>query len=417
MKSTDTLLIVGAGTAGAELAMATRQNGWAGPIVLIGDEAPLPYQRPPLSKAYLSGVATAESLLLRPAGVYAKADVSLRLGVAVGDIDPEGRVVSLSDGTRLAYSRLALCTGGRPRPLSCDGMPADGKPSNLHYLRTRADADAIRASLLPASRLLVVGGGYIGLEVAASARALGAAVTVLEAQPRVLARVTGPDLSAFYEHVHRSAGVDIRTNAIVRGLERDATGKSARAVVCADGTVIEVDVIVVGVGMLPNVELAAAAGLEIDAGIVVDEHAVTSNPSICAAGDCTVHRSAVYGRRIRLESVPNALEQARTAAATLCGKPRAYHPVPWFWSDQYDLKLQMVGLSDGYDGFVLRGAMQTRAFTAFYLRNGAIIAADVVNRPAEFMVAKRLVAARASIDADRLADEAVPLRELLSQAG
>jgi 3-phenylpropionate/trans-cinnamate dioxygenase ferredoxin reductase subunit len=284
-------------------------------------------------------------------------------------------------------------------------------------LRTRSDADVIRANLKASSRLVVIGGGYVGLEVAASARALGAKVTILEAQPRVLARVTGPEVSAFYERVHRDAGVDVRTGVGVNRIECDAAGgHAARTVVCADGERVEADLLVVGIGGLPNIELAEAAGLEVDGGIVVDEFARTSDRHIYAAGDCTLHPSAVYGRRLRLESVPNALEQARAAAATICDKSKAYDSVPWFWSDQYDLKLQMAGLSQGYDQFVLRGSIEARSFVAFYLRQGRLLAADAVNRPADFMVAKRLVSAGGALDPTRLADESQPLKMQLEPA-
>jgi 3-phenylpropionate/trans-cinnamate dioxygenase ferredoxin reductase subunit len=416
MDSSDTLVIVGAGSAGSELAIGTRQLGWTGPIVMLGEEPHLPYHRPPLSKAFLDGSATAESLSVRPMAAYDKAGVTLRLGTCVEAIDRAAKTVRLRDGSTLAYAKLALCTGGRPRPLAVDGLSPGTSPRNLHFLRTQADARAIRDGLTDGTRLVVIGGGYVGLEVAASARKLGASVTVLEAQPRVLARVTGPALSAFYMAVHRAAGVDIRTGIDLRRIECDEVGDGAgdvRAVICGDGTRVPANRVVVGVGMLPNVELASAAGLDVDGGIVVDALSVTSDPDIVAAGDCTVREHALYGRRVRLESVPNALEQARAAASALCGQPKPNHAVPWFWSDQYDLKLQMAGLSAGYEDCVLRGGSESRSFIAFYLRDGCVIAADAVNRPAEFMVAKRLVAGAKPVAPAALADEALPLKDLL----
>lgn len=406
------LLIVGAGNAGAELAVAARQQGWAGAITLLGDEPHLPYHRPPLSKAYLAGSAPADTLTIRQQAAYDKALVSVRTGVKVQRIAPAARCVVLDDGSTLAYDKLALCTGGSARLLRVDGLAEGAAPNNLFYLRRREHSDAMRAALLPGTRLVVIGGGYIGLEVAASARKLGAEVTVLEALPRVLARVTGPQLSAFYESVHREAGVDVRAGVAVVRVDCADDGR-VTAVVCADGSRIPADVLVVGVGMLPNVALAEAAGLVVDGGIVVDALCTTSDPDIFAAGDCTVHDNLAYGRRIRLESVPNALEQARVVAATLCGKPRAAPAAPWFWSDQYALKLQMVGLCEGFDEFVLRGDMAQRSFIGFYLRRGQLIAADAVNRPAEFMVAKRLVGEGLAVTAAALADEAVPLKQLL----
>lgn len=417
MEPGDSLVIVGAGSAGAELAVSARQQGWRGPVTLIGDEAHLPYHRPPLSKAYLSGKADVDSLALRPAETYAKAGIALRRGTRVDRVDRVAKRLHLATGEALDYGKLALCLGARARELEVDGLDPRRPPSNLHCLRSRDHADAIRAGLRPGARLVVIGGGYVGLEVAASARGLGAEVTVLEAQPRVLARVTGPEVSAFYERLHREAGVDLRTGVGVVRIECRTVGAEgrdvARTVVTDDGSRIAADAVLVGVGGVANTELAAAAGLAVDGGIVVDEYARTSDADIYAAGDCTLHPSAIYGRRLRLESVPNALEQARAAAASICGKPKPYDAVPWFWSDQYDLKLQMAGLSAGHDRFVLRGSMAARSFVAFYLRDGRLLAADAVNRPGDFMAAKRLVAARGTVDAEPLGDGSIPLKSLL----
>lgn len=417
MTVNDSLLVVGAGHAGCELALAARQAGWLGPICLLGDEGEPPYHRPPLSKAYMHGLSDRASLQLRGAVAYQAADVELLPGRGVLSIDAAARRVQLADGSTKTYARLALCTGGRPRPFVAEGLPEGDRPSNLHYLRTLADADAIRAGLQPGVRLVIVGGGYVGLELAASAIKIGVQVTVLEAMPQVLARVTGAEVAAFYASVHRAAGVVLHTGfsvaSVARALNPGADPHAAIiALLSADGRRIEADIVVAGIGMLPNVALASDAGLETDGGIVVDAGSRSSDPYIVAAGDCTVQHSMLYGRRLRLESVPNALEQARAAAATLCGKPLPQRAVPWFWSDQYDLKLQMVGLSQGHDACVLRGDMAAHKFIAFYLRAGAIIAADAVNRPADFVQAKRLVAAAAHIDPRTLADETVSLKEL-----
>lgn len=409
------LLIVGAGHAGAELAVTARQLGWVGSIDLIGEEPAPPYQRPPLSKGYLQGSATMETLALRPAEVYENANIRLQPNVRLVSIDRAARQVRLADGRSLPYTKLALCTGGRPRPLVVPGLEGETGPRNLHYLRTLADAEGIRAGLAEGVHLVIVGGGYVGLELAASARKLGAEVTVLEAASRVLARVTGAEVAGFYEAVHREAGVEIRTGFTVASAEMASDG-TIMALSGADGERIAADVIVAGIGMVPNVELAQSAGLELDGGIVVDELSRTSDPDILAAGDCTVQYNALYGRRLRLESVPNALEQARAAASVLAGKPRPNRSVPWFWSDQYDLKLQMVGLGQGHDRCVLRGDPASRRFVAFYLRDGVVIAADAISRPADFMVAKRLVAAGASADAAVLADESRSLKDLLADS-
>jgi 3-phenylpropionate/trans-cinnamate dioxygenase ferredoxin reductase subunit len=408
----ESILIVGAGHAGGELATALRMEGCTAPIALVGEEDYLPYQRPPLSKAFLSGQVGIESLYLRPAATYEKHGIELLLGSQVGALDRGARCVELTNGRRLAYRKLALTTGGRVRRLPpAIAGEADGC-GNFHYLRTIRDVGRIQAQLEPGFRLVIIGGGYIGLEVAAVGVKRGLHVTVLEALPRVLARVTAPELSTFYEHVHREAGVDIRIDTTVTGFELDSSRDAVSAVLTSAGRVAA-DLVIVGIGLQPNVELAQAAGLEVTDGIVVDEFTVTSDPDIVAAGDCTNHPNSAFERRVRLESVPNAVEQARTAAAVLAGKPRAYDAVPWFWSDQYDLKLQMVGFSAGYDQLVLRGSTSGRAFAAFYLRAGRLIAADAVSRPHEFMIAKRLVAARATVDAANLADESFPLKSLL----
>lgn len=404
------LLIVGAGHAGSELAVAARQGGWTDRIVLLGDERVVPYQRPPLSKASLLGKSDVDALALRPAAAYEAAKIELLQGVRLESIDREARTVTLADGASLHYDKLALCTGGRPRPFVCEGIDAQSPPANLFCLRTLADADGIRAGLGPNARVVVVGGGYVGLEVAASARGLGAHVTVIEAQSRVLVRVAGAEVSHFYESVHREAGVKILTGA---GVERVACqGGRIMAVHLGDGRRIPADLVVAGIGMLPNIEAAAAAGLADAGGIKVDELARTADPHIVAAGDNTLQYHALYDRELRLESVPNALEQARAAASWLCGKPRPNRSVPWFWSDQYDLKLQMAGLSHGHDNCVLRGDPATHSFCAFYLRGRRLLAIDAVNRPAEFMLTRRTLAQLVEIDPGRLIDEEVPLKKI-----
>lgn len=413
------LVIIGAGHAGSELAVAARQAGWAGSIALIGDEPSLPYHRPPLSKAYLAGSVDAHDIALRPAAAYERAGVSRSAGIGIVAIERASKALVLADGSRMHYAKLALCTGGRARSLVCAGMDPAHPPSNLLYLRTMADADRIRTHLEPGRRLVVVGGGYVGLEVAASAVSLGASVTVLEAQPRVLARVAGPQLSAFYESVHRAHGVTLLTGTGVSGVSCQQ-GRIV-AVRCSDGRELPADVVVAGIGMIPNVGLAVAAGIGTPQGIPVDEHARTADPDIHAAGDCTLYRhpsapldpATGQPRLTRIESVPNALEQARAAASDLCGKPRPYVAVPWFWSDQYELKLQMAGLSEGYDQCVLRGEPHERGFCAFYLRGNRLLAVDAVNRPADFMLARRALANPMPVSAKHLADESHSLKDQL----
>ncbi len=404
--ATQTVVVVGAGQAGGEVAIELRKLGFAGRVLIVGEEPQIPYRRPPLSKAFLAGSVTEESLYLMQRPNLEKARVEFMGGVKVERIERAAKRLHLSDGSTLGYDKLALTTGGRPRLLN---MPGANRP-NVVPLRTIADVERIRPFCKPGSRLVIVGGGFIGLEVAAVTAKLGLKVTVLEGLPRVLARVTVPEVSSFFEHIHREAGVDLRTSAQVMALEGEP---NVNRVVLGDGSHIETDCVVVGVGIVPNTELAQEAGLSVDNGIVVDEYTRTSDPDIVAAGDCTNHPNSFYGRRLRLESVQNAMEQGRAAAHTIFGKTESYDMVPWFWSDQYDVKLQMAGLSTGFDQFVLRGDPATRSFTTFYLGDGKLIAADAISRPQDFMLAKKLVAARAPLDAAQLADESVPLKSLL----
>jgi NADPH-dependent 2,4-dienoyl-CoA reductase/sulfur reductase-like enzyme len=406
------LIVIGAGQAGAELAIQAREAGWQGRITLIGEESVWPYHRPPLSKDYLAGAKVVDDLQLRSPAAYHKAGIEWIPGRRVVAVDRQAKTVVLDDGSSLHYARLAFATGGRPRRLPPPQGAAEAV-GNIHYLRTLTDVDRIRADFVPGARLVIVGGGYVGLEVAAVAVRQGLRVTVLESSERVLSRVTAPAVSAFYEKVHRAAGVRLRTGVHIDDFVLDTSGHRAMGVVCRDGERLDCDVVVAGIGLLPNTELAAACGLAVDDGIMVDGGARTSDPHIVAAGDCTRFHSELYGRSIRLESVPNALAQARCVAATLVGKPPPQESVPWFWSDQYDLKLKMVGLSEGYEQVVLRGSPEDGAFCAFYLQGRRVLAADTVNRVPDFMIAKRLVAERVEVLPQQLADATQPLKTLL----
>ncbi len=388
-------LVVGASHAGVQVAAGLRQQGWSGEVVVVGDEPALPYHRPPLSKAYLAGTSSLQDLALRKAEFYAKHDIRL-VQSTVTQVDRAAQQVGLNDGTTMGYTHLALCTGGRVRTLDVSGIDLPG----VFYLRTFADVESIRALAASGSHAVIVGGGYVGLETAASLRALGLDETVREAAERVLERVTAPEVSAFYERVHRDAGVVIRTGAQVSAMAGD---QRVREVVLRGGERIPADLVVVGVGLVPNTELAAEAGLYVENGIVIDDLARTSDPRIVAAGDCASHRMARYDRLVRLESVPSAGEQAKTAAATLCGKERPIAALPWFWSDQYDLKLQIAGLNLGYDELVLSGdPSRDRDFTCYYLQQGRLLAADCVNRPRDFLKAKQLISQGLGVDRAQL---------------
>ena len=400
-----TIVIVGGGHAAGQAAASLRQEGYGEAIVVVGDEPHLPYQRPPLSKEFLSGQQGLERVHLRPQKFYADRDIEVRSGIRATSIDRRARTVVCADGTTLAYDKLLLATGSRPRRLEVPGSDLAG----VCLLRTIADAESIRDDLRPGAKLVIVGGGYIGLEVASVAVQQGLAVTVLEMEERILARVTSPAMSAFYHRLHTEKGVTIRTGA--KAAAFSGNGR-LEAVTCDDGTSVEADLAVVGVGIVPNVELAADAGLACDDGIVVDERARTADEHIYAAGDCTNHPNPLLSRRLRLESVPNAMEQSRVAAANMAGGERTYASVPWFWSDQYDLKLQMVGFSKAAEREIVRGDPEEQSFATFHLQGDTLVAADAVNRPREFMVARQMVGR--SVDAKRLAEPDVDLKSLLS---
>ncbi len=399
-------VVIGAGHAGGQVVASLRQEGYEGEIVLIGEEHSPPYQRPPLSKAYLSGDQPLERILIRPQKFYDDKNIDLRLGVRVTAIDREKRTITLDTGETLEWTHLVLATGSHVRRLPLPGVELPG----VHYLRTIADVDAIRTELEPGKRLVIVGGGYIGLEVAAVAIKAGLDVTVLEMEQRILQRVTTAAMSEYYHDVHTKAGVKIRCEAAASEI---LGNRRVEAVKCRDGSEIPADVVIIGVGILPTTDIAEAAGLEVDNGILVDDHCRTSDPSIYAVGDCTNHPSALLDRRLRLESVPNANEQGKVAAANICGKDVTYDAVPWFWSDQYDLKLQMVGFSTDADTEVVRGDPEEGAFARFYLRDGVVIAVDAVNSPREFMAAKQLVAEKREVDPVKLADTSIAIKELL----
>ena len=393
---------MGASHAGVSLALQLRKEDWQGAIQLIGAETELPYHRPPLSKELLAGSKTLDAIRLRPEKLYHDNDIELLLGKAVSQINRTDCSVQLENLNALSYSKLALCTGSSLRKL-----PFAVTARNVFYVRTASDVAALAPLVYTGMRAVVIGAGYIGLETAAVLSQQGVKVTVLEMAARILNRVTGEQLSRYMLQLHRAMGVEVFASTVVTAIEG---GISIATVRCADGTVFQAELVIVGIGVIPNTELAEAAGLGVDGGILVNSNACTSDPSIYAAGDCTRHPSAIYGRMLRLESVQNANDQARVAASNICGKPLAYDAVPWFWSDQYKIKLQMAGLSENFDKVTCRGDSLNsdgRGFALFYFRNEVLIAVDCVDRPKEFMVSKQLVKAGVKLDGNWLADESV----------
>lgn len=397
------VVIVGAGHAGGTAAALLRQYGFEGAITMVGDEALAPYQRPPLSKAWLKGEVDGEALLLKPQEFYAEHGIDLRLNVRAAAIDREARTVTLEDGEVLAYDKLVLATGARARKLDIPGCDLAG----VFYLRHADDAEALKAGLAGGGRLAVVGGGYVGLEVAASARALGCEVVVIERESRILARVACEPLSSFFQAYHEARGVSFLCGAQVEGVEGVGHVSGVRL---ADGRTIACDNVLIGVGALPNLELAQAAGLACANGVVVDLEARTSDPDIFAIGDVAWRPLPLYGRDFRLESVPNALEQAKHAASAICGRPAPSPEVQWFWSDQYDLKLQIAGIPFDSDDLVIRGDRDAAKFAIFHLKGGRVLAVEAVNAGAEFMGGKQLIASGRPVDRRLLADTATPMK-------
>jgi 3-phenylpropionate/trans-cinnamate dioxygenase ferredoxin reductase component len=406
----DGVVIVGAGQAGFQVAASLRMEGYAEPITLIGDEPGLPYQRPPLSKAFMAGKQEIEDTALRPMAFYESHRIELVTGTAVTKIDRVGRSVRLASGRDFRYDALVLAVGARNRKLPAKGAELDG----VCYLRTGAEAVDIRQRLEHARDIVVIGGGFIGLELAASACKLGKAVRVLEVQPRLMPRVVSPILSDFYRDLHTSQGVNI---SLGLGLAEIAGehGKASQ-VVLTDGSVCPADLVLVGIGVVPNIELAADAGLAVANGIVVDEYLRTVDPSIYAIGDCADHpnpfANPVDGGRARIESVQNAVDQAKCIATAIVGRSESYRAVPWFWTDQFDIKLQMAGLSGGYSKLVVRGEPESRKFSAFHFRDGQLAAVDSVNRPGDHLAARKLIGAGIEITPDQAADPSVDLKAL-----
>ena len=401
------VLIVGAGHGGAQAAIALRQGKFAGSIAVLGDEPELPYERPPLSKEYLAGDKSFDRILIRQPAFWEERQVTMLPGRRIVAVDPAAHRVTTTDGTAIAYGKLIWAAGGQARRLSCQGHDLTG----VHTVRTRADADRMIAELPEVDNAVVIGGGFIGLEAAAVLAKFGKKVTLLEALDRVMARVAGPDLSHFYEQEHRAHGVDLRLGVAVTAIEGQGKVTGVRL---ADGSVLPADLVVVGIGIVPAVEPLIAAGAEGGNGVRVDAQCRTSLPDIFAVGDCALHANRFAGgAEVRLESVQNATDQASVAAKAILGEDVAYEATPWFWSNQYDLKLQTIGLSIGYDQAVVRGDPATRSFSVVHLKQGKVIALDCVNATKDYVQGRKLVESGAVIDPARLADVSVPLKEMI----
>ncbi len=402
------VVIVGAGHGGAQAAIVLRQLGFAGRIVMIGREPEMPYERPPLSKEYLAQEKSFDRLYLRPAAYWAEKNIDMQLGVECAGIDPHAKTLTLSDGSQMRYGDLVWATGGDPRKLFCPGAELAG----VHGVRTRADADAMMAALPAITNVVVIGGGYIGLEAAAVLTKLGKQVVLLEALPRVLARVAGEALSSFYEAEHRSHGVDLRTSVGVTALEgHDGHVTGVRL---ADNSLVPADMVIVGIGIVPAVAPLIAAGATGSNGVDIDAHCRTSLPHIYAIGDCAAHTNGFCDNAlIRLESVQNANDQAKIAASAICGDLQAYTATPWFWSNQYDLKLQTVGLSTGHDEAVVRGDPATRSFSVVYLKQGKVTALDCVNSVRDYSQGRKLVEQSVPLTHAQITDMSRQLKEYI----
>ena len=400
------VLIVGAGHAGAQAGIALRQAGFEGTVAMIGDEAYPPYERPPLSKEYFAGDKSFDRILIRPASFWEERKIDMLLGKRVRSVDPEGKFVTVGK-EEIGYGKLIWCTGGSPRMLTCNGADA----VNVHAVRRRDDVDAMMAKIDTINHVTIIGGGYIGLEAAAVLSKFGKKVVLLEALDRVLARVAGEDLSRFYEAEHRAHGVDLRTGARMDCIE--VTDGKATAVLMQDGERIETDMVIVGIGIIPETGALIAAGAAGGNGVDVDEYCRTSLPDIYAVGECAAHANRFAGgAQMRLESVQNANDQAKVAVAHIMGKEEAYDAVPWFWSNQYDLKLQTVGLSTGFDQTITRGDPASRSFSIVYLKGGKVIALDCVNMVKDYVQGRAHVIASATLDVAQLGNASVPLKEV-----
>ena len=404
--SKEKTLIIGGGQAACQTATSLKNKEYDGEIKIFCSENYLPYQRPPLSKKFLMGELDKERLFFKPEKFYTENEISINLNSYVQRIDIENKEIFLENNKKENYDNLVIATGTIPRKIDVEKKISD----KIFYLRSIDDVLNIREKIKESKKVTIIGGGYIGLEVAAIINNLGLQVTIVEMASRILERVTSETISSFYTKVHRQAGVEILTNTSVEGLSENNNGIE---VITSNGGIIS-DFVIVGIGVLPCDTLASDSGIEVKNGIIVDEFCKTSNDSVFSAGDCTMHPNNFYNKNIRLESVHNAIEQGKTVATSIIGEKTAYNQVPWFWSDQYETKLQIVGLLDNYDDIIVRGDKEKQSFAVFYLKDNAIIASDCINRPAEHMMSRKLISEKVLIDKDRLLDETIPIKEVVN---
>ena len=400
-------VVIGASHAGSQFAFSLRQGGWKGDITIIGEEFDYPYHRPPLSKAFLSGEKKIQDILLRPPELYEKSGINIRLGERVKSIDRSNKSITTEDNNVIYYHKLVIATGARVREIPIPGSEIEG----VCYLRNARDVNNIKSQVIPGKHAVIIGGGYIGLETAASLRKQGMEVTVIEAMSRILQRVTAPELSNFYKRIHLEEGVKIFEETVAT--EFKSIDKKIN-VLTSCGKSFLGDMVIVGIGVIPNVELANSAGLKVENGVEVNEFCQTSDFEIYAIGDVSWHYNKIYDRSLRLESVPNATEQAKIAALHINKKPKAYNSLPWFWSDQYNLKLQIAGLSNGYNDIVIRGDInKSRSFSAFYFKDNKLLAVDAVNSPREFMFTKMVLTKEQKLNKEILSDISLDLKSAI----
>ena len=400
------IVVIGSGQAAIQTVMSLKRNEFTGSIKVIGEEDHLPYQRPPLSKDFLLEEYKPERVSLKKKEFYEENGVDLILGKRAESIDTILKEITLSDENRIRYDQLIIATGSRVRKLNVPGSDKKG----IYYLRDLDDANALKQRLKKNKKMVIVGAGYIGLEVASVAASLGVEVTVIEMANRVMNRTVDPIISSYYQKLHESHGVKIHLD---NGLKAFEGGDSVNAVLCSDGLILEADLVVIGAGVLPNQEIAIEAGLECNNGIMVNEFGETSTAHVYACGDCTNHPNKGLNTRLRLESVHNAMEQSKTVANTIMGNKEPYDQVPWFWSDQYDHKLQLVGISGDHDEVVMRGLESEQKFLLFYLKNSELIAVNAINSSKEFLICRKLVANKVKISSDVIKDQSVNLNDLL----